>query len=224
MSILDRENRPLLIRLGMVGVLAMGSVGLLAHSIFGNDDDASTKTDKPTRVEVRRVYSGDTIKVSPKNKVIYAGILAPGQHEPLHDESERRNADLVEGKKLRLIFEQQAKDSKGRLHAYAFLDDQFINEMLVREGLAYVRLTTSTRRFADRLLAAQREARDEGVGIWEHVSASTEPNYPADPKYGNYHRPSCEETPKIKPRRRVVLNSKDEAFDAGYAPCRRCLP
>jgi len=224
MSIMDSDNRPLLVRWVMVVLLTVVSAGQLAHSIFGDDGSSSANADKPTRVEVRQIYSGGRIKVSHKNKVAYEAIRVPGENEPLYEESKQRNIELVEGKALRLVFESQPRDLEGRLWAYAFVDDVFVNETLVREGLAHVRLTTSTRRFADRLLQAQQEARDEGAGLWAHTTASSESQYPADPKYGNFHRPSCEETAKIKPQRRVTLSSKDEAFDAGYAPCVLCNP
>jgi micrococcal nuclease len=216
-----RKIRRLPVRWVAVGVLVCASTVMLVRSMSGANDDGPAK---PTRVTVKGVLSGDLVKVKHHGRVVYAGIRAPFGGEPLYEEAVRRNAELVEGKEIRLRYGEQPRDRDGRLQAYAFLGDAFLNDIMVREGLAYVRLTTTTRRFADRLLDAQRQAREDRRGIWRHVSDSSDDSYPADPKYGNFHRVSCAEVPKIKPDRLVTFESKDAAFDAGYAPCDTCLP
>ncbi len=224
MSVLDREHRSYRVRLIIVGAIALAAAGLLARTTM-RSDEGSGGTDRPTQVEAERVYSGDTIQIDgPEVKVIYAGIRAPEEDEPLYEESKRRNAELVKGEDLRLRFDEKERDQKDRMLSYAFVGDRFVNEVLVCEGLAYVRLTNGTRRFADRLLAAQTEARQERRGIWARAPRSREPQYPADPKYGNFHRPSCEEVPKIKPERLVTFGTSDEAYEKGYAPCVHCSP
>lgn len=205
----------------MVGGLICASSVVLVRSISGADDGGSNR---PTRVTVKSVLSGDKVKVKHDGRLVYAGIRAPFEGEPLYEEAKRRNAELVEGKKLRLRYGEQVRDRDGRLLAYAYLGDALLNDIMVREGLAYVRLTTVTRRFADRLLDAQRQAREDRRGIWQYVSESSDDSYAADPKYGNFHRVSCSEAPKIKPERLVTLESKEAAFDAGYAPCKHCSP
>ncbi|MGI0149322.1 MAG: thermonuclease family protein, partial [Thermoplasmata archaeon] len=135
-----------------------------------------------------------------------------------------RNAELVAEREVRLRFDDERRDGDGRLLAYVFVGDQFINETLVREGLAYVRLTTSGQRFGKRLLAAQAEARKKGRGVWSKPSPSRESSYSADPKYGNFHRPSCEEASKIQPERLIVFKSDKEALEKGFAPCSKCKP
>lgn len=215
------NKRRIPVRWVMVGGLICASSVMLVRTIFGADDESSAR---PTRVKVKSVLSGQAVKVKHHGRVTYAGILAPSEGEPFYEEAKQRNAELVLGKKLRLRYGDQARDRGGRLLAYAFLDAAFINDILVREGLAYVRLTTTTPRFGDRLLDAQRQAREDRRGIWQLVSESSEDSYPADPKYGNFHRVSCSEVPKIKPDRLVTLDSKDAAFDSGYAPCKRCSP
>lgn len=215
------KNRRIPVRWVMVGGLICVSSVMLVRSIFGADGESSAR---PTRVKVKSVLSGHAVKVKHHGRVIYAGILASSEGQPLYEEAKQRNAKLVLGKKIRLRYGDQPRDRDGRLSAYAFLDDAFVNDIMVREGLAYVRLTTTTRRFADRLLDAQRQAREDRRGIWQHVSESLEDSYPADPKYGNFHRVSCSEVPKIKPERLVTLESKEAAFDAGYAPCSQCSP
>lgn len=222
MGLLHMQNRGTAVRWTAVSVLLVSCGTLLVRSLLGSDGEGDPE--RPTKVEVKRVISGHYVKIDPGDRLVYAGIRTPHESEPLHEEARARNEELVLGQELRLRFDETTQDEDGRLLAYAFLGDLFVNDVLVREGLAYVRLTTGQERFADRLLAAQREARDNQRGIWQYVTDSSEGNYPADPKYGNFHLTTCEEVPKIKPARLIVLESKEDAFDKGFAPCSRCQP
>ncbi len=222
MSLWERENRPILIRWIAVGALVLVAGTMLVWSLAG--DDTEGFRDRPSLVTVRRVVSGHCIKVKPADRVVYAGIRSPYDDEPFHDEATRRNAELVEGRELRLRYDRHPRDRKERLFAYAFADDVFVNETLVREGLVFVRLTPETQRFAERLLDAQTDARKHHRGIWKDAAQSTETAYPADPKYGTFHRPDCEVAQQIKSDRRIVLKSRSEAFDRGFAPCDKCRP
>lgn len=216
------ENRGAAARWAAVGALVLASVGFLAHSLLGEDPKPGSET--PTRVEIERVLSGHSVKVESGERLIYAGIRAPYEHEPLFEKAKQRNAELVQGKTVRLRFDRQRRDRKERLWAYVFVDSEFVNERLVREGLAYCRLTPDTRRFAQRLLAAQADAREYERGIWERQPKSAESTYPADPKHAWFHRPSCEKAANIKPERLLSFSARDEALDQGFAPCDRCMP
>jgi len=156
--------------------------------------------------------------------IIYAGLRPLHKSDPLFDASLKRHNELVKGKRLRLRFGKKKYDSKGRMLVYVFVDDIFVNETLIREGLAYVRLTDENHRFKKRLLAAQDEARRHRRGIWKTRLPSHENEYIADRKYGNFHRPSCAECSKIKSERKVVFRSANKALKEGLAPCTKCNP
>lgn len=211
-----------LLRWGGAGLLLAAAATLAARSLLGGKPVGPPE--RLTKTEVEHVYSGQSVQLRPDEDAQYVGIRAPFEDEPFFEQSRRRNAELVEGKEVRLRFDKEDRDKKGRLNPYVFLGDEFVNERLVREGLAYARLTTDTQRFAKELLAAQTEARKAKRGLWSSQSVTPEPIYPADPKYGNFHRPGCEEVNKMKPDRRVDFKSRRAAFDAGFAPCRDCDP
>lgn len=215
------EHRTGATRAGIVTVLVVVSVVLVVR---GFSDDHPSKRDGLYSVKIKHAVSGHKVEIKSGGELTYAGIRGPYQHEPFYEESRKANADLVNGRRGRLRYDEQERDRKGRLHAYVFVDGVFVNERLVQQGLVYVRLTPDTPRYADQLLAAQAEARQAKLGMWSIGRESDETNYPADPKYGTFHRPSCEETPKINPQRRQDLQSRDEAFDIGLAPCSKCLP
>lgn len=211
-----------LMRWGVIGVVALAFV--LVVNGFLSTGETSAVVDRPNWVKVDHAVSGHSIALESDERLNYAGIRAPYPNEPFFEEARARNMELVNKKKVRVRFDTSPRDRKGRWFGYVSLEDGMVNEILVREGLAYARLTTGTRRFADRLLDAQREARKKKRGLWKKVSRSNESSYPADPKYGNFHRPSCPEVAKMNKQRAVTLSKKKEAFDAGFAPCAKCLP
>lgn len=175
-------------------------------------------------LEIERVRSGDSMVGDSGERIRLAGIRAPFRTEPLFEESKKRTEELTAGQTVRLRFDELEQDDKGRYLAYVFIEDDFLNFRLAREGLAYVRLTPNTRRYADDLLAAQADARREKLGLWNEQTAAPRDEYWADQKYGNFHAPDCAERGKGDPARMVTLRSRDEAFDRGFAPCAKCKP
>ncbi len=205
----------------VVVLLVTGAVGL---SRYWRDRVVPQLPDALTSAKVEHVRGGHKIVLDDGQDVLYAGIRAPYADEPLFDEALKRNTELVGSKKVRLRYDETAKDKKDRLLAYVWADGVFVNELLVREGLAYVQLTTGHRRFEKEMLAAQAQARKHKLGLWRLPAPPNEAQYAADPKYGNFHRSSCEEVPKIKPERLVSFSKRTQAFDEGFAPCHQCRP
>lgn len=217
----DPEHRVKLI-VGLT-VLVLCSIAL-ATFIFWSDDEPTVE-DRVHEVEAKRVVSGHYVKLKDDMKLLYLGVRSPSEDEPFYEEARSRNEALVVGKELRLRYDGQETDDDGRLVAYAFLDDEtFVNEVLIREGLAYARLYPQVQRFRQRLLNAQTQARDDGAGIWSLPTPGAESSYPADPKYAEFHRPSCEVSERIKPERLITFGSRDDAFDQGMHPCDKCNP
>lgn len=214
-----------LLRWGVFGAVSLVLFVTLLVSNLMTDDRASARVlQRPTWAKVDHAVSGHSVKLKSDERLNYAGIRSPYPNEPFHEQAELRNKELIDDQKARLRFDARQRDRKGRQIAYVSVDGDMVNETLVKEGLAYVRLTPGTRRFAERLLAAQDAARRNRRGLWKKRSRSNERRYPADPKYGNFHRPSCGEVKKIKAERLVTFRKKSKAFDAGFAPCSKCLP
>ena len=96
---------------------------------------------------VVRIVDGDTIHVrlgDRVEKVRYIGVNTPELHHPTRGEEpggrEARdvNRGLVEGRRVRLELDVQARDRYGRLLAYVWIGDVMINAELVRLGFAQV--------------------------------------------------------------------------------------
>ena len=63
------------------------------------------------------------------------------------------------------------------------------------------------------------------------VTAFAEPitNFSASKYVGNantrkFHYASCSMVGKMNPNNKVFMNSREEAIQAGYVPCKRCKP
>lgn len=124
---------------------------------------------------VVRVVDGDTIAVrlgARVEKVRYIGVNTPelarsGRDDqpgarPAH-ESNRR---LVEGRRVRLELDVQARDRYGRLLAYVWVGDTMINAELVRLGMAQVMTVPPNVRHQALLLRLERAARAARRGLW----------------------------------------------------------
>jgi len=128
-----------------------------------------------------RVVDGDTIVVSPNEKVRLIGVDTPESAHPqkavacFGKEAKQFTRDAVDGKTIRLVMDtvnakHRHKDRYGRTLAYAYLPDgKMLNAELIRQG--YARAYT---RFSFRYLVEfrqlERQARTQSMGIWSSCS------------------------------------------------------
>ena len=208
-------------RLSVITVVLM-SIGFLFPIEFCFADKS---------VFVRHVIDGDTIVLKKGTKVRYRGINSPEiphedtPGEPMGWEATRRNRQLVQGRTVRLVQDDEKRDRFDRLLAYVFLPDgRMVNEILVREGLAFICFSEKGSPFSKRLLAAQREAIDAGRGIWSIPPVRPEPYYVGNRKSLRFHRPSCPYGKKMSKSNRVIFKSRSDACKEGFCRCKKCLP
>jgi micrococcal nuclease len=119
---------------------------------------------------VESVTDGDTIRVKPAEGALepvrLIGINAPERGECLAEEATALLAGLVGGREVRLVADTSDRDSSGRLLRYVYLGELFVNETVVREGLAIARRYQPDTAMARVLASAQAEARAREVGMW----------------------------------------------------------
>jgi micrococcal nuclease len=131
----------------------------------------------PALVQVVRVIDGDTIRVwdefGYRVTVRYIGINTPETKHPTKGvehygtEASEANRKLVDGKKVTLEFDVQQFDKYGRTLAYVYLEDgTFVNAWLVENGYAMVMTVPPNVKHQELFLKLQREARDNGRGLW----------------------------------------------------------
>src|SRR6185295_990571 len=68
---------------------------------------------------------------------------------------------LLEGKYVRLEFDEQRRSEDGKSLAYVYIDDLFINAEILKEGFADLSLAPPNLKYAELLRSAYREARSE---------------------------------------------------------------
>jgi len=121
---------------------------------------------------VRSVVNGDTIDVATVGRVRLLGIDAPAAGRgadapaPFGTEARDRLTSLVLNRWVRLEQERSPVGVSTRHQAYVITGDgQFVNAVLVREGLARVSARTALSRLAE-LQRAQTEAQAARRGLW----------------------------------------------------------
>jgi endonuclease YncB( thermonuclease family) len=128
---------------------------------------------------VIRVVDGDTIVVrlgGRDRRLRYIGMDTPETKKPdtpvqwMGPEASRANAALVEGRSVILEKDVSETDRFGRLLRYVWLVDgdrwTLVDIELVGRGFAQVETDPPDVKYADRFVAAQRAARDAGIGLW----------------------------------------------------------
>jgi micrococcal nuclease len=148
---------------------------------------------------VVRIIDGDTIQVEidgQLERVRYIGVDTPETVHPskpvqcFGKEASARNQALVAGRQVRLERDVSDRDRYGRLLRYVHADGVFVNLELVRDGYAQASTHPPDVKHSEAFLAAQREARTAGRGLW----TSCEP----DPAELDARRPSAP-APKSEP-------------------------
>ena len=123
-------------------------------------------------VKVVRVVDGDTIEIEGGQTVRYIGIDTPETVHPQKTvecfgrEASNKNKELVEGKFVRLEKDVSEVDKYGRLLRYVYVDDVFVNELLVREGFAHASSYPPDVKYQDLLNSVQQEAQSQNRGLW----------------------------------------------------------
>lgn len=159
--------RPILIIVLFVGVLSQGAVATVAAGPLV----------KSGQGRVVEVVDGDTLFLDDGTQVRLVGIQAPkiplGRRNfkawPLGEEAKRALAALTMGRVLRLSYGGRRKDRYNRALAHLHREDGlWIQEQMLRLGLARVYSFRDNRAVVAEMLAAESEARGKRLGIWCH--------------------------------------------------------
>lgn len=119
----------------------------------------------PITGTVTRVVDGDTFDIA-GSRVRLIGINAPEHDECFGSEATTALSDLIAGAKVRLEMGEQTRDNYGRVLAYVYLDDRFVNETLVAQGFALAQAYPPNTGHQEELNAAMRTAQRTRIGMW----------------------------------------------------------
>ena len=132
---------------------------------------------------VTRVIDGDTIELSNGDRVRYIGIDTPEKDICYFQEASQKNSELVLNKQVKLEKDVSETDRYGRLLRYVYIDNIFVNELLVREGYANASSYPPDVKYQEVFTLAEQEARTHAKGLWGSVcnQPTTETSTPVSP-------------------------------------------
>ena len=200
-------------------------------------------------VLVTRVVDGDTIEIEGGKRVRYIGIDTPETVDPRKPvqcfgaEAGNYNKALVENKSVRLEKDVSETDKYGRLLRYVYVDNLFVNLVLVQEGFAHSSAYPPDVKYQNQFTAAERLARQQQKGLWDSCPTSSAPAATAPPPpplqppsatcaiKGNittekiYHLEGCgsyEKTKIDEARGERWFCTEEEAAAAGWRKAKNC--
>lgn len=135
------------------------------------DSRVSSQADVETRAVA--VVDGDTFRLDNGETVRLIGINTPESGQPYYQEATNALRDLILNKEVRLEQDISERDRYGRLLAYVYVGEIFVNRVMVERGLAKsypYEPDTSRQNIFDE---AEATAQKNGVGMWA-PTASTE--------------------------------------------------
>ena len=131
------------------------------------------------------VYDGDTIEIEKLGRVRLVGIDTPEREDSPRDaflvrqgvsairqreiyrQAKVFNIRTLKGQMVSLFPGDPPRDRHGRLLAYVYLPDgRLLNRVLLEQGLAVVYRKFDFSKKQD-FLAAEMQAREAGIGLWE---------------------------------------------------------
>jgi micrococcal nuclease len=166
---------------GIGSLLLLALLALVLFSDRGNESGSpterrATSNEEPAqRAYVERVIDGDTIEVNfddHTDEVRYIGIDTPETVKPgtpvqcFGPQASSFNHRLVEGRAVRLVFDSERRDVYGRLLAYVFVGQRFVNARLVRLGYARTLTIPPNDTHAGLFHRLARDAGLAGRGLW----------------------------------------------------------
>jgi len=166
--------------LAIILFLILISKGEKEDKITENNLEKLTPTEIVTPTEsikndlflVTKVIDGDTIMVKINNEeksIRLIGINTPETNECFGKEATERMKELVENKKVKLEADgtQDDKDKYDRLLRYIYLEDgTFVNEQLIKDGLAKEYTYKIAYKFQIEFKSDQKSAEEEKIGLW----------------------------------------------------------
>jgi micrococcal nuclease len=158
-------------------LLLGGALFLLVRGDEDASSDGAVSATGPAdavAAEVLRIVDGDTIEVELDGQaeaVRYIGIDTPESnpdvpYECFGREAGELNRKLVGGRKVRLVFDDERRDPYGRLLAYVYVGELFVNAEIVDRGHARTLAIEPNTDHARLLARLEQQAGNAGRGLW----------------------------------------------------------
>ncbi len=126
-------------------------------------------TKLPKSAVVKRIIDGDTVELFNGTVLRYVGITSPEEGEDFAEEATKLNQSLVEGKEIKLEYDNYTSDKFGRILAYPIINGVNVSIELVKKGMAELVIYQKRKPFIYQvqLLKEQEQAKKQKLGIWK---------------------------------------------------------
>jgi len=190
--------------------------------------------------KVTHVRDGDTFEIDYYGKDEAVRLIGIDTPESVHADESRNTEEgkvasnftkeLLKDAYVALEFDVEERDQYGRLLAYAYIDGEMVNKILLEKGYAQVATYPPNVKYVDVFTDLQRVARDNGVGLWGESKSQ-----PASSKdtsglvligsvnSDKYHIKGYTHNGQIAEHNIVEFEDEDHAAASGYIPCKACF-
>ena len=157
----------------VTAVIAISMALLSAFFLFSETPVGLVVSEYPRETYlVTRVVDGDTIVIENGDSVRLLGIDTPERGQECYKEATARLKELILKKDIIVERDIEDKDRYKRSLRHIFYNGTFINEVLVREGYAYLYFVEPNVKYNDILKDAVQEAKASNAGcLWNQSSS-----------------------------------------------------
>lgn len=193
---------------------------------YPNNGIPITAESFPSSGIVLTVYDGDTVRIrftdGSEGRLRLVGVDAAELDDPREDVdfkaqlAKRFSFFYLYQKRITLSYDQTLVDRHGRVLAYVWLDGRVLyNEFIIREGFAAAFFAFPFRKdYEERFREAQKEAREQGRGLWMKGEPEVIPSSSAGSHLGKLVSVRFLCSKAGKSRLFIYLESAEDSFEA----------
>lgn len=213
------------------------------YSSFSTDDILNKYNNTYLTSEKRsvctQVVDGDTIYLANGEKVRLVGVNTPERGVKGYQASKNFVSKLCLNKEVGInVDDRKYRDKYGRTLAVVIVDGKNLNEMLLKEHLAEVMYippseftpqkwtdgSTQTAQVTATTQPSQQSNNNIQSTAKKQSTSSDTSSYIGNSNSYKFHKADCEAVSKMSEKNKVILNSRDDAINSGYKPCKICNP
>lgn len=211
--------RKVLLYFLLVAVISIAASLFFIYYVKNDNVSADSQNVLPAKAEIGRIIDGDTFTLADGSKIRLIGIDSPEKGQRLYDEAKQYLNELIAGKTVLLEYDKGTRDRYGRILAYVYVEDSFINGKMAESGWASLLTIKPNTKYAKELKRLSDNARHARLGIW---GLGEDAEYIYDPKSVFFHRTDCPRVKNIMKHNQKRAHSRNEALKKSLRPCRKC--
>jgi len=130
-------------------------------------DTPTSNTELDNLIKVTRIIDGDTIELETGERVRLICIDTPERGEDGYNEASSYLKSLILNEDIKLVKDISDKDRYGRLLRYIYVDGDFVNELIVKEGYGKAYPYNPDTSLCPEIKEAETYAKSNNLGIWD---------------------------------------------------------